>query len=390
MNKHFILLSLFLIHFLFGISQNNIGIGTVTPNANAILHIDATDKGLLIPRLSNAQRTALTLTNVEAGLLVYGSDNNLFYYWDGTQWIPFPDAGSIPAYNISLNYDVISNVLSLEDGGGTLTTTIPLPPPAFNTAVTFDPNTGELSITDAGGTLTTTVTSAPDDDWQRTNGVLNPITLTDKVAVGGTTAHPSALVDFQSTTTGFLVPRMTTAQRSAIANPAAGLEVFDTDAGVKIFYNGTRWLEVGGDPIGTIKAWHKSFPNTPALPWGWVECNGQAINDAASPYNGSNTPDLNNTFTSESGTISAAGRFLRGGTTSGVSVVDQANNLAQIGSSGNNGCGTCDAVVPQDGTWPVNTPGYNRSNSNTSMRVSHRGVENFPGNMTVVYIFRIK
>ena len=44
---------------------------------------------------------------------------------------------------------------------------------------------------------------------------------------------------------------------------------------------------------------------TPFLPNGWIECNGQAISDANSPYNGQNTPDLNG--------FTGVQRFLRGG-----------------------------------------------------------------------------
>jgi len=59
-------------------------------------------------------------------------------------------------------------------------------------------------------------------------------------------------------------------------------------------------------PIGTIVAWLKNYTNTPSLPEGWVECNGQVINDAESPYNGQTAPNLNGN-----------NRFLRGNTTSG-------------------------------------------------------------------------
>jgi len=60
----------------------------------------------------------------------------------------------------------------------------------------------------------------------------------------------SALLQINSTTQGFLPPRMTTAERDAIASPAAGLQIYNTDTNVDEFYNGTVWGPVssGGTP----------------------------------------------------------------------------------------------------------------------------------------------
>lgn len=65
---------------------------------------------------------------------------------------------------------------------------------------------------------------------------------------------------------------------------------------------------IGIVPIGTVLAWHKSLTGTPALPAGFVECNGQALADPQSPYNGQTIPNLN-----------AGNRFLRGAASSGGS-----------------------------------------------------------------------
>src|SRR5664279_1411521 len=58
----------------------------------------------------------------------------------------------------------------------------------------------------------------------------------------GASADPSAALDIQSTTQGLLIPRMTTAQRSTINQPAPGLMVYQTDAPAGYYYyNGTAW-----------------------------------------------------------------------------------------------------------------------------------------------------
>jgi hypothetical protein len=62
------------------------------------------------------------------------------------------------------------------------------------------------------------------------------------VRIGGQTSVASSLLTLDSTTKGFLPPRMTTTQKNAIASPAAGLMVYDTTLNVISFYNGTIWL----------------------------------------------------------------------------------------------------------------------------------------------------
>jgi len=52
-------------------------------------------------------------------------------------------------------------------------------------------------------------------------------------------------------------------------------------------------FQYGKCPIGFVGAWLKSYTHTPALPNGWVECNGQTLSDALSVYNGQTIPNLN-------------------------------------------------------------------------------------------------
>lgn len=59
-------------------------------------------------------------------------------------------------------------------------------------------------------------------------------------------AHSSAILDVSSTNRGALMPRMTAANRTAIASPAAGLTVYQTDGTPGYYYyNGAVWLRLG-------------------------------------------------------------------------------------------------------------------------------------------------
>lgn len=85
-------LCLMLPGFVFG--QSNAGIGTTTPHASALLEVAGFTQGLLIPRMTNAQRNAIGAPTL--GLIIYQTDANAitsevstFYYWNGWKWVPW-------------------------------------------------------------------------------------------------------------------------------------------------------------------------------------------------------------------------------------------------------------------------------------------------------------
>jgi hypothetical protein len=59
--------------------------------------------------------------------------------------------------------------------------------------------------------------------------------------LGTTTNAASSILTMESTTQGFLPPRMTTTQKNAIASPATGLVVYDTTLNKLAVYTGAAW-----------------------------------------------------------------------------------------------------------------------------------------------------
>lgn len=61
----------------------------------------------------------------------------------------------------------------------------------------------------------------------------------------GSTPNASAMLDVKSSTKGFLVPRLTAAQKTAISSPATGLMIYQTDASAGFYYyNGSSWAAI--------------------------------------------------------------------------------------------------------------------------------------------------
>ena len=69
----------------FTLAQDNMGIGTLNPDPSAILEVSSTEKGVLLPRLTSAQKNGIP--NPAQGLFIFDTDTESFWYYDGTQWV---------------------------------------------------------------------------------------------------------------------------------------------------------------------------------------------------------------------------------------------------------------------------------------------------------------
>ncbi len=168
------------LHFLVvnvSLAQDNVGIGTLSPNPKALLELLANDKGFIMPRMSTVQRLAINPTQgSDEALMVYDVTDSLFYYWDATKWRSLSDVSD--AYNLSLNFDASTNTLSVTDNGGTLSTVLNLnvndadsdPTNELITNVVFSNNGNILTIQEGSNTWATTI-NTNDADADPTNEI---------------------------------------------------------------------------------------------------------------------------------------------------------------------------------------------------------------------------
>jgi len=138
--------------------------------------------------------------------------------------------------------------------GGTLTGNLTLSQTAADPVITFSTNSllstismnhagnPDLAILNGGNTglvfshAADTVTLINATFLGGGNGIR---TTTGDISAGG--FEISAILAATSTTRGFLLPRMTTAQRDAVATPATGLEIYNTTTLRPEYYTGVIW-----------------------------------------------------------------------------------------------------------------------------------------------------
>ena len=145
-----------------------VGIGTSSPDASAALDITSTTKGLLMPRMTNAQR--LAIASPVAGLQVFVTDfdGGSFMFYDGTKWgilsfIKTPDAPTIGTAVAGIAEATVSFTAPSSNGGSAITSYTATSNPGAITGTVSQEGSGDITVTGlttgTGYTFTVTATN---------------------------------------------------------------------------------------------------------------------------------------------------------------------------------------------------------------------------------------
>ena len=228
---------------------------------------------------------------------------------------------------------------------------------------------------------------------------ISTFTIAQNVAINGTGAAPvaSAMLDISSTTSGILIPRMTSVQRTAIAAPATGLRVYDLTTGGFWFFNGVIWVQelnsglgwlltgntlAGTEILGSINAqpvryFSNNVEHMRMLSTGEIVVNNTVpfAGDLFSVYS-TNTSFPINGYVSGAGAV-AAGYFENNSTSNagfGVQgTVAGGSGAAGVRGTGNTGAGNAVTGVGQSSV-AFGIRGHNTNASSTGAVISGNGI----------------
>jgi hypothetical protein len=204
-------------------SSQQVGIGTQSPTARLTVQGSG----------STSATTSLLVQNSSASDLFRITD-------DGQVSIPPINASTIS--NLVINAGSLTNSTSagIDLVGGQFAAQLYLRALGANTAGYPSAVLGKVLMQAPSGLV---ITSNNAGALSNTDIALY-VYQSKSVHINGFTEVASAVLNVESTTKGFLPPRMTTAERVAITTPADGLIVFDTDVQNLCYRRDSTWVQV--------------------------------------------------------------------------------------------------------------------------------------------------
>ncbi|MEI6750689.1 MAG: hypothetical protein WCM93_16150, partial [Bacteroidota bacterium] len=221
------------------------------PDNSTMLDVKATNRGLLIPRISTTARDQIPAP--ATGLLIYNTTTNQFNYYNGSYW-----------YQIETTF-ISSTIGSLITGGGVSINTLPNVTPENSAMLDINNPTRGILIPRTSPNLialpatgliiyntdTNLLSYYNGTQWITlcaiTTGITGASGIQPSIGVAIKTdnsgPHHSAMLDVAATDKGILIPRLTNALREAIL-PVTGLVIYNTSANNIEFYNGSAWYQL--------------------------------------------------------------------------------------------------------------------------------------------------
>ena len=196
-------------------------------------------------------------------------------------------------------------------------------------------------------------------------------TVASQVGIGTNTPDNTSMLEVQSNSKGFLLPRMSSAQRTSIASPASGLQVYDNNTNSLWYFNGTHWVNtITVASFGDVKSGIQTIDHS-----GWILLDGRAINTltatqqaaAASLGLAGNIPNATNSYLVQNGGV-------MGAVTGSNTITLTQGNLPNVNFTGNtSNAGTHSHTTDPAAFNSANAGSHNHTTDPASVNTSTNG-----------------
>ena len=211
-----------------------VGINNSNPHESAALDITSTTGGLLIPRMTNAER--LNISEPTAGLQVFVTDfdGGVFMFYDGTKWgtLSFtktiPDAPTIGTAVAGNTQATVPFTVPSSNGGSVITSYTATSNPGGITGTLSQAGSGDITVSGLtnGSTYTFTVTATNAIGTSVASVASNSVTPSTAIAIGDTYQGGIVFYIFQSGDTGYIEGE-THGLIAAVADQSSGIRWYN-------------------------------------------------------------------------------------------------------------------------------------------------------------------
>jgi hypothetical protein len=395
------------------LADGKLGIGTSTvidsvlvqTNGDVYIDGDLIVTGNIDPKVVYLQPLASAPSVISKGAIYYDGTNDKLKVYDGSSWSPLVTQSSLQSEVASVAWKTTGNS-GLSEASNFIGTTdnVGLKIKTNNSDRVYISSDGKVGV----GTTSPNSTFSVEGSVSNKVSIVTTNTTLDEtyhtVLANATSNITITLPTASSSNVGriYVIKNINTGvvTISGSVEGASSMTLYEKQ-NVELISNGSTWVVTSSyqpvPPIGSIIAWHKNFSNTPALPYGWVECNGQTLNDPGSPYHNQVIPNLNGdpNGANSPGLSEKARMFLRGGTQSGNGENDafqgHRHNISgnyDIAATCNSGSADRRADCTSYGTAvSISIGDPTTDGTNGTPRTAS---ETRPKNMSVVWIMRVK